>query len=555
MKTMNQERTKSEELATIKEDLSGAKKYIDDLTNFLPVSFLVVNPLHIILEANPFFVNISGYEEMDVVGFDIEEFFLEKKELKLFKKKILSGRSDKNEIELTFTKKNGEQFPAFVSAFVRKDKKGKVFGYFLTITDITDSKKFNERIEEIVSQKTKELESKNREIAESRLALMNILEETDEAWKNAEEEKEKTISIIANFTDGLLVFDKNDCLNMGNPKAEKFLRTNINNLIGTHLKDLNGSSLVKSIVEVLLKNEAFKKDKKSVAKVKAAHREEVKTGDGQTLEVSAVPIIAGKTSIGTLVSLHDITREKMIEAMKSEFVSIAAHQLRTPLSGIKWTLKMLIDGDLGKISKDQKEILEKTYVSNERMISLVNDLLNVTRIEEGRYIHKPEMVNILDIVEPLVESYKAEAERKGIKLNLETTKKRNLNVAADIEKITLVAQNLLENALKYTPKGGKIIFFVKHKVKANKIEVSVKDSGVGVPKDQQARLFTKFFRAANVMRMETEGSGLGLFICKNIIESHGGEIWFDSEENKGSTFYFTLPIVTEKEFEEFKKKL
>jgi signal transduction histidine kinase len=342
---------------------------------------------------------------------------------------------------------------------------------------------------------------------------------------------------------------------MGNPKAEKFLRTNINNLIGTHLKDLNGSSLVKSIVEVLLKNEAFKKDKKSVAKVKAAHREEVKTGDGQTLEVSAVPIIVGRTSIGTLVSLHDITREKMIEAMKSEFVSIAAHQLRTPLSGIKWTLKMLIDGDLGKISKDQKEILEKTYVSNERMISLVNDLLNVTRIEEGRYIHKPEMVNILDIVEPLVESYKAEAERKGIKLNLETTKKRNLNVAADIEKITLVAQNLLENALKYTPKGGKITFFVKHKVKANKIEVSVKDSGVGVPKDQQARLFTKFFRAANVMRMETEGSGLGLFICKNIIESHGGEIWFDSEENKGSTFYFTLPIVTEKEFEEFKKKL
>ncbi|MDD4062389.1 MAG: ATP-binding protein [Candidatus Pacebacteria bacterium] len=552
---MNKSKIKTEELANIKENLSGVQQYFDDLSDFIPVSFLVVNPLHLILEANPFFTKLSGYEEIDIIGSSIEDFFLEKKEINLFKKKILSSRDDKNEVELTFTKKDGEQFPVSVSTFVRKDKKGKIFGYFLTIVDITDSKNFKERIDSVVSEKTKELESKNKEVAESRLALMNILEETDEAWKNAEEEKEKTASIIANFTDGLLVFDKNDCLDMGNPKAEKFLRTNLEKLVGKYLKDLNGSDLVKAIVQVLLKNEAFQKDKKSSAKVKAAHREEVKTGDGQTLEVSAVPIIADKTSIGTLVSLHDITREKMIEAMKSEFVSIAAHQLRTPLSGIKWTIRMLVDGDLGKISKDQKEMLEKTYESNERMIHLVNDLLNVSRIEEGRYVHKPEMVDISKIIEPLAESYKMESERREIKLKLDIVKKKNLTVAADVEKITLVAQNLLENALKYTPKGGEITFSVKHKVKDNKIEVSVKDSGVGIPKDQQARLFTKFFRAANVVRMEVEGSGLGLFICKNIVESHGGEIWFKSEENKGSTFYFTLPIVNEQEFEEFKKKL
>lgn len=552
---MNQEKTKTEELADIKENLSGVQQYFDDLSNFIPVSFLVVNPLHIVLEANPFFCKLSGYDEMEVVGSNIEDFFLEKKEVNLFKKRILSSRNNKNEIELTFTKKDGEQFPVSVSTFVRKDKKGKVFGYFLTIVDITDSKNFKEKVDKIVSEKTKELESKNKEIAESRLALMNILEETDEAWKNAEEEKEKTASIISNFTDGLLVFDKNDCLDMGNPKAEKFLKIDLQKLIGKHLKDLDGNDLIRSIVQVLLKNEAFQKEKKSAAKVKVAHREEVKTGDGQTLEVSAVPIIAGKTSIGTLVSLHDITREKMIEAMKSEFVSIAAHQLRTPLSGIKWTIKMLIDGDLGELNKDQKEMLEKTYDSNERMIHLVNDLLNVSRIEEGRYVHRPEMIGISKIVEPLAESYKMEAERKKIKLHLAITKKKNLNVAADVEKITLVVQNLLENALKYTPRGGEITFSVKHKAKENKIEVSVKDSGVGIPKDQQGRLFTKFFRAANVLRMEVEGSGLGLFICKNIVEAHGGEIWFESEENKGSTFYFTLPVVTEREFEEFKKKL
>jgi signal transduction histidine kinase len=236
--------------------------------------------------------------------------------------------------------------------------------------------------------------------------------------------------------------------------------------------------------------------------------------------------------------LHDVTREKAIERMKTEFVSISAHQLRTPLSAIKWTLKMFLDGDLGELTKEQREFLEKTYKSNERMINLINDLLNVTRIEEGRYLYRPVLADIVPICQSVIDSYREEIEKKNLKFEFKKPKELP-KVRVDIEKISLAIQNLLENAIRYNREGGEIEIVLKEKEK--EIEFSIRDTGIGIPKDQQNRVFTKFFRAPNAMRMETEGSGLGLFITKNIIEAHGGKIWFKSEEGKGTTFYFTLP--------------
>ena len=258
------------------------------------------------------------------------------------------------------------------------------------------------------------------------------------------------------------------------------------------------------------------------------------------MEVSVIPIKAKSEIIGTLVVLHDVTREKIIERMKTEFVSIAAHQLRTPLSAIKWTLKMLLDGDLGEITEEQREFVNKAYRANERMIKLINDLLNVARIEEGRYLYKLSSLNIEPLVRKIVESLRQEAERKKIKLEFKKPKKKLPKLMLDAEKISLAIQNLVENAIKYTPAGGRVTISLK--VENEEVVFSVKDTGVGIPKEQQDRVFSKFFRGANVMRMETEGSGLGLFITKNIIEAHGGRIWFQSKEGRGTTFYFAIPF-------------
>ncbi len=365
------------------------------------------------------------------------------------------------------------------------------------------------------------------EARETHLALLNILEDVEEARARAVEEKNKTLAIITNFTDGLLFFDKEDRLSLVNPIAEDFLAVKAADIIGKPFSELADLPKLKTLADLLKKA------------AKRIFKEEIELEKELVLEASTLPIMREKEKLGLLVILHDITREKLVERMKTEFVSLTAHQLRTPLSAIKWTLKMVLDGDLGKITKEQTEFLEKTYDSNERMISLINDLLNVTRIEEGRYLHKIVFAWFEDLVKEVIDNRKAEIERRSIKFQFEKPEKKIPKVKVDMEKMKLAISNLLDNAIRYTLPEGKVKVSLKYEEK--KIKFSVEDSGIGIPKDQQKRLFTKFFRGANAVRIETEGSGLGLFIAKNIIEAHGGEVWFESEENKGSIFGFILP--------------
>jgi len=278
--------------------------------------------------------------------------------------------------------------------------------------------------------------------------------------------------------------------------------------------------------------------------IKGVFRKEVQTRKDLVLEASTIPIMREEEKFGTLIILHDITREKTIERTKSEFVSLTAHQLRTPLSAIKWALRMLLDGDLGKITEEQKDFIEKTYQSNEKMIELINDLLDITRIEEGRYLYQPILTNLESVVQFVINSYKEEIERKKLKFEFKKPEKK-LPVMLDVEKMRLAVQNLLDNAIRYTPPSGQVTISLKHVKGEKEIEFLIKDTGVGIPEDQKERIFTKFFRGVNVIRMETEGTGLGLFIAKNIIEAHEGKIWFESKENVGTTFHFTIPVKEE----------
>ena len=397
---------------------------------------------------------------------------------------------------------------------------------------------------EELKTKTKELEESRtalmnmlEDVEESKKALVNILEDVEEARGKAEEEKNKTLAVITNFADGLLVFDKEGKLSLMNPQAEDFFKMRGKEIIDKAIIELGTFPIIKPVVTLVGKE------------IKGIFRKEIQIKENLVLEVSTIPIMKEEEKMGTLVILHDITREKMIERMKTEFVSLSAHQLRTPLSAIKWTLRMLLDGDLGPILKEQREFIEKTYKSNERMINLINDLLDVTRIEEGKYLYKPVLTDFEPICQFVINSYREEVERRKLKIEFKKPEKKLPRVKVDVEKIRLAIQNLLENAIRYTKSGGEISVSLRDLKK--EIEFSVRDTGVGIPKDQQARVFTKFFRAANVIRMETEGSGLGLFITKNIVETHGGRIWFESEEGKGTTFYFTLPV--KEEFTEFLK--
>ena len=480
----------------------------EDLFNFLPLPICFFDLNGKVLKINPTFEEISGYKKENILGKTIEKFF-RKNEIRRIKEETLEKGSVKGR-ETTFFARGNKEVPISLFTLLSKNRKGEIKGVLLGFYDLTEIKK------------------RETELKEVRTALLNILEDIEEERKKTEAEKNKTLAIITHFADGILVFDKEDRLSLLNPKVEEIFEVKSKEILNLSLSQLSKFPNFLPLLELLKKKE------------KELFRKELKLRENLILEVSVIPIKAKSEIIGTLVVLHDVTRKKIIERMKTEFVSIAAHQLRTPLSAIKWTLKMLLDGDLGEITEEQREFVNKAYRANERMIKLINDLLNVARIEEGRYLYKLSSLSIEPLVRKIVESLKQEAERKKIKLEFKKPKKKLPKLMLDAEKISLAIQNLVENAIKYTPAGGKVT--VSLKVENEEVVFSVKDTGVGIPKEQQDRVFSKFFRGANVMRMETEGSGLGLFITKNIIEAHGGRIWFQSKEGKGTTFYFAIPF-------------
>ncbi len=229
------------------------------------------------------------------------------------------------------------------------------------------------------------------------------------------------------------------------------------------------------------------------------------------------------------------------DQIKTEFISVASHQMRTPLSAIKWSLKMVMDGDMGQLSPEQKDVLRKGYMSNERMIGLINDLLNVSRIEEGRFQYQFQPTQLEEVVDHALEELRSEIETRKIQFSYAPPRERFPPLNLDEQKIKLALQNVLDNAFKYTQKGGKVWLSLDRE--DGQLHIRVRDSGVGIPQHQQHRIFSKFFRADNVIRMQTEGSGLGLFIVKKIIEHHGGRVWFESREEHGTTVHMTIPLV------------
>ncbi len=238
-----------------------------------------------------------------------------------------------------------------------------------------------------------------------------------------------------------------------------------------------------------------------------------------------------------LTRANDKLRE--LDLRKSEFLSVVAHQLRTPLSGIKWTLSMIMNGELGPVSNEQKVFIMKSYESNDRMIELVENMLHADRIDSGKYDLHLTRTQIFDLIDNVLYEILPAALKRDVKI--EFNRREGIpQLEIDQEKMRAVFQNLLDNAVKYSRPGGTVSIDITGGVES--VQVAIRDNGVGIPDDQKALIFSRFFRARNALKIETDGNGLGLFIVKSIIEMHGGKIWFESKENEGTTFYFTIKI-------------
>lgn len=246
---------------------------------------------------------------------------------------------------------------------------------------------------------------------------------------------------------------------------------------------------------------------------------------------------------GQIIALHDMTREKELDKMKTEFISVVSHELRTPLTSIKGYTDILITEQAGEINDIQREFLGILQASANRLANLINDILDISRIESGRLDVKQDPVDYSRIVGDTLRLMKAAADEKDIMLDASLPAAWP-KARGDVDKIGQILTNLLSNAIKYTPSGG----FVKLLVEVNGesgYTTCVADSGIGISKEDQKKLFQKFFRADNSLTREAGGTGLGLVIVKTMVELLGGSIWVDSEVGKGSKFFFTLPLYNE----------
>ncbi len=269
-----------------------------------------------------------------------------------------------------------------------------------------------------------------------------------------------------------------------------------------------------------------------------------KDGSMVPVAVTISPIIVQGQPNGCIEVFRDITKDYEIDKMKSDFISLASHQLRTPLSTVKTYSHMLVEGYMGQLNDAQTESLNTIISASNRMNETVSTLLNISRIEGGVITLHHKIIELGALCDDIIHDHRLVAKEKNLDIICHKPKQA-IKIRNDSVLLKEVFANLINNSIKYTPEHGSID--VRIYTKDDQAMISIKDTGVGIPETSQDYVFSKFFRAANVASQETSGMGLGLYLTKSIIHEMNGRIWFKSSEGQGTTFYVALPLVTSKQ--------
>ena len=359
-----------------------------------------------------------------------------------------------------------------------------------------------------------------------------------EAIVHATEQRAQAEALFSSIGEGAIATDEFGRITRVNPIALDLLGFKESDLIGewfpkkimaTDESDVAVNLIDRSITQAFLTGRAVTE--------KTFYRKH--NGDRLPVQTTVSPILLGGRPIGAIEVFRDITIEEEIDRMKSEFISLASHQLRTPLSAIKTYSHMLVDGYMGDVTPAQKKSLRTIIGATNRMNELISTLLNITRIESGTIVINSRMLRIDRAAEEVIKELNIAASEKNIAMSMAVTGKLATSVKTDNLILKEIIANLISNAIKYTTEGGNVDVIVRGRTKD--VLVTVKDNGWGIPKEAHDQVFSKFFRAQNTIKRETTGTGLGLYLVKGLLDRLGGKIWFESEEGEGTSFFFTLP--------------
>ncbi len=397
-----------------------------------------------------------------------------------------------------------EKITAAVSSIVEKEVDKKI-----NITKQELTKKY----ESIVAQK-----AENEEVA----------------WKKYRKilaEQKKTEAVIRSVAEGLVVVDAQGKVVMINPAAERLLGSSKKDKIGKHITD----DLKEHHLVSLAKGSADKEDREielastsdETKKVLRASSAVIEDENGQT--------------VGMVSVLSDITKQKELDNLKNTFVANVSHELRTPLVSMEKSLSLILSKTAGEINKDQEQFLSIAQRNLKRLTLLINDLLDLSKLEAGKLQLKRELTGIKKVIDESVDGLNTWAGTKGI--HLEKAVQEGLpELNIDPNRLIQVLNNLIGNAIKFTPKDGKVTIEAKLGEAGREIQVSVIDTGIGIPQENLPKIFSKFYQIGERSASDIGGTGIGLSIAKEIVELHGGRIWVESEHGHGASFIFVLPL-------------
>ncbi len=345
-------------------------------------------------------------------------------------------------------------------------------------------------------------------------------------------------TLFASMGEGVITTDAFGKISRVNPVAQRIL--------GYTEEELLGEWFPKKIVAFSMSGERMSVMSRPITRIFISGKpvsEKLyylnKSGERIPISITASPILVKNKPVGAIGVFRDITLEQEVDRMKSEFISLASHQLRTPLSAIKTYTHMLAEGYMGALNRDQKASLQTIISASNRMNELISTLLNVTRIESGSISVVLKTVNLDSVIREVLPELLLMAEVKQISVSLETKESLRNRIRTDPLIVKEIITNLVGNAIKYTPKKGEVRIAIQPR--SQDILIEIHDSGWGIPAASQDQIFSKFFRGQNIVKRETTGTGLGLYLVKSLIDILGGRIWFTSEETVGTSFFFTLP--------------
>jgi signal transduction histidine kinase len=406
-------------------------------------------------------------------------------------------------------------------------------------------------LEKIVKEKTEALssvlekfENKNEDLERSQMATINLLEDLEEEKRaveqrvkdrtvELEQEKNKLLQVTSNMRGGGILLDKEYNVVFTNDATYQ--------LLGIDPKTPNADLLEKFFVH--FDTDVIRTYYKECIEGKTFHVSEI-DGHRRVYEIFFHHLKGASgtenETTGYFILFVDISDAKLLERSKSELVAVASHQLRTPLTAMRGNVEMLIDESFGELNKEQHELLDDIDVSTIRLITMVNEMLDITKIEKGDLEMSLERLNVKEIIDSVITDLGGYAERHEFKIDSSGIMS-DVVIEGDRMRVRQVFQNLIDNSIKYSRHPGKLV--MSSKKENGKVELTFADNGIGIPKIEQPKLFERFYRASNTAKTASSGSGLGLYIVKSIIEQLGGEITVQSEEEVGTTFVVTLPAV------------